>query len=111
MKIQDLVKDWRSLSWSGSYTGMDRKDSPNPATTIIEDVQVWRDIKDNRILGIHVMAIANNRPASDTRTLHLHLHAEHDLSLSPDQAIFDRVVAALKSGTGKTLKDAGNITV
>ena len=111
MKIQDLVKDWQSLSWSGSYTGMDRKDSPNPATTIIEDVQVWRDIKDNRILGIHVTAIANNRPASDTRTLHLHLHAEHDLSLSPDQEIFDRVVAALKSGTGKTLNNAENITV
>lgn len=110
MKIQDLVKDWRSLSWSGS-TGMDRTDSPNPTTTIIEDVQIWRDNKDNRILGIHVTAIADNRPASDIRTLHLHLHAEHDLSLSPDQAIFDRVVAALKSGTGKTLNHAGNITV
>ena len=111
MKIQDFVKDWRSLSWSGSYTGMDRKDSPNPATTIIEDVQVWRDIKDNKIIGIHLTAIANNRPASENRTLHLHLHAQYDLSLSPDQAIFDRVVVALKSGTGKTLEDAGSINV
>jgi len=110
MKIQDLIKDWRSLSRGASFTGMDRKDL-NPATTIVEDVQAWRDNKDNRILGIHVTVIADNRPASDTRTLHFYLHAEHDLSLSPDQAIFDRVVAALTSETGKTLNDAGNITV
>jgi hypothetical protein len=111
MKIQDLIKDWRSLTWSGTRDGMDTRDLPNPATTIIEDVQEWRGNKDNRILGIVVTAIKDNRPVSDTLTVKLHLHAQHDLHLSPEQPIFDRLVTALKSAIGKTLNDAGNITV
>jgi hypothetical protein len=111
MKIQDLLKDWRSLSWSGTYAGMDRTDAPNAATTIIEDVQVMRDNKDKRILGISVKATADNRPVSDRRTVYLRIYPEHDLGLPPEDPIFDRLVTALKSAIGKTLNDSGNINI
>ena len=108
MKIQDLLKDWWRLTWSGSYDGMDRRDPPNPATTIIEDVQVMRDNKDKRILGISVKATAHNLPVSDRRTVYVRIFPQHDLSLSPEDPIFDRLVTALKSAIGKTLSNASN---
>ena len=111
MKIQDLLKDCRSLSWSGSYACMDRRDAPNPATTIIEDVQVMRDNKDKRILGISVKAKADNRPVSDSCTVYVRIYAEHDLRLSPEDPIFDRLVTALKSAVGKTLSNASNSNI
>ena len=112
MKIQDLVKDWQSLSRSGTCAGMDRTtDSLNPTTTIIEDVQEWRNNKDNTILGIVVTVKKDNRPVSETLTVRLHLRADQHLHLSPEQPIFHRLVKALKSAIGKTLSDAGNIAV
>lgn len=111
MKIQDLLKDWRSLSWSGTYDSMDKTDAPNAAITIIEDVQVMRDNKDKRILGISVKVAADNRPVSDSRTVYVHIYPEHDLGLPSEDPIFDRLVTALKSAIGKTLNDAGNINI
>jgi hypothetical protein len=111
MKIQDIIKDWGGLSWSGSYAGMDSIDSKNPSTTIIEDVQVMRDNKDNRILGIRLKAITDNRPVSDSRTVYVRIYPEHDLRLPPEDPIFDRLFTALKSAIGKTLNDAANINI
>ena len=111
MKIQDLLKDRRNLSCSGTYPGTDRTDAPDAATTIIEDVQVMRDNKDKRFLGISVKATADNRPVSDSRTVYVHIYPEHDLRLPPEDPIFDRFVTALKSAIGRTLNDTGNINI
>jgi hypothetical protein len=100
MEIRDAIKDWQ-LMWGGSFAGLDRIGSLDPETTVIEDVQVIPDNKDNRIRTIVVRAQADNRPVSDSRTV--------SAAFSPEQPIFDRVVTALKSAIGKTLNDAGNI--
>jgi hypothetical protein len=103
MKIRDAIKHWPNLTWGGSYAGYDKTALPNPATTVIEDVQVIQDNKDNRIRSIRVRGKADNRPVSDSRTVFA--------SFSPEHAIFDRVVTALNSAIGKTLNDAGNINI
>lgn len=102
MKISDAIK-WPPTVWMGSYAGADKIDKPNPTTTVIEDVQVIPDNKDNRIRKIQLRAIADNYPVSATRTV--------SASISPPPEIFDRVTTALKAAIGKTLNDAGNITL
>jgi hypothetical protein len=96
VKIRDTIKDWASLSWGGSFAGLDRIDLPNPGTTVIKNVIVLVD-------RIRIEAEADNRPVSDKRPV--------SVTVSPENAIFDRVVVALKSAIGKTLNDAGDINV
>jgi hypothetical protein len=96
MKIQDAIKNWTTLTWGGSYAGLDRIDLPNQDTTLIKNVIVLAD-------RIRIEAEADNRFVSDKRPVHV--------TLSPEKTIFDRVVTALKSAVGKTLKDAGDISI
>lgn len=96
MNIRDAIKDWASLSWGGSYAGLDRTGPANPETTVIKNVIVLGD-------RIRIEAEADNRPVSDKRPV--------SVPVSPEKAIFDRVVTALKSAIGKTLNDAGNISI
>jgi len=98
MKIRDAIKDWPNLNWGGSFAGIG---PPNPATTVIRDVSDRSDRDGNKI---RIDAEANNRPFSDKQ-------AVGALVFFAEKAIFDRVFTALKSTIGKTLKDAGNISI
>jgi hypothetical protein len=102
MKISDAIEGAPTV-WGGSYGGLDKIGELNPHTTVIEDIQVIQDNKDNRIRRIQVRLKTDNRPASDSRTVYAYF--------SPEQEIFDGVVNALKSAIGKTWSDAGNISI
>jgi hypothetical protein len=101
MKIRDAIKDWPNLNWGGSFASSDRIGPPNPATTVIKDVS---DRSDRDGHKIRIDAEANYRPVSDKQQVGA-------LVFFAEKATFDRVFTALKSTIGKTLKDAGNISI
>lgn len=101
MKIRDAIKDWPNLNWGGSFAGSDRIGLPNPVTTVIKDVSDRSDRGGNKI---RIDVEEDNRPVSDKRPVSA-------LVFFAEKAIFDRVFTPLRLAIGKTLNDAGNISI
>lgn len=101
MKIRDAIKGWPNLNWGGSFAGLDRIGPPDPATTVIKNVSDRSDRNGNKI---RIDAEADNRPVSDKRPVGA-------IVVSNERALFDRVLAALKSAIGKTLDEAGDTEI
>ncbi len=93
MTIRDTIQYWPKLTWGGSYAGMDNL-SVDPATSLIKGVEVIQDRFGQQSIRITVQNIDNN-VASVTVPLKQLIPSE--------QAVFDKVVKALKSAIGKTL--------
>jgi len=101
MKIRDTIQDWLHLTWGGSYAGMDNL-SVDPATSVIKGVKVVQDRSGQKSIKITVQK-ADNNSASVMIPLKQVIPCE--------QAVFDKVVKGLRSAIGKTLTDAGEISI
>jgi hypothetical protein len=101
MIIGDTIQHWGNLTWGGSYSGMDSF-SVDPAASLIKAVEVVQDRFGQKSIRITVQK-ADNNVASVIVPLKQVIPSE--------QAVFDRVVKGLKSAIGKTLSEAGEISV
>jgi hypothetical protein len=101
MKIRDAIKKWPNLNWGGSFDGLDRTGSPDPATTVIKDVSDRSGRDGNKIW---IDAEADNQPVSDKRPVGA-------IVFFRERAVFDRVFNALNSAIGKSLDEAGDVDV
>jgi hypothetical protein len=101
MTIQDTIQHWGNLTWGGSYYGMDSF-SVDPATSLIKGVEIVQDRLGQKSIRITVQK-ADNNVASVTVPLKQVIPSE--------QAVFDKVVKGLKSAIGKTLNEAGDISI
>jgi hypothetical protein len=101
MTIRDTIQYWGNLGWGGSYSGIDSF-SVDPATSLIKDVEVVQDRFGQKSIRITVQK-ADNNVASVTVPLKQVIPSE--------QTVFDKVVKGLKSAIGKTLKEAGEISI
>ena len=101
MTIRDTIQYWPNLTWGGSYAGTDNL-SVDPATSLIKGVEVIQDRFGQKSIRITVQK-ADNNVASVTVPLKQVIPSE--------QAVFDKVVKGLKSAIGKTLNEAGEISI
>src|SRR4030042_5500925 len=101
MKIRDTIQHWGSLSWGGSYSGMDSF-SVDPATSLIKGVEVVEDRFGQKSIRITVQK-ADNNVASVTVPLKQVIPSE--------QAALDKVGKGLKSAIGKSLNEVGEISI
>jgi hypothetical protein len=101
MKIRDTIQHWGSLTWGGSYSGMDSF-SVDSATSVIKAVEDVEDRFGQKLIRITVQK-ADNNTASVTVPL--------KQVIPPEQVVFDKVVKGLKSAVGKTLNEAGEIII
>ena len=101
MTIRDTIQHWGNLTWGGSYSGMDSF-SVDPATSLIKGVEVVQDRFGQKSIRITVQK-ADKNIASVTVPLQQVIPSE--------QAVFDKVVKGLKSAIGKTLNEAGEISI
>jgi len=101
MTIQDTIQHWGNLGWGGSYSGMNSF-SVDPATSLIRGVEVVQDRFGQKSIRITIQK-ADNNVASVTIPLKQVIPSE--------QAVFDKVVKGLKAAIGKTLNEAGEISI
>jgi hypothetical protein len=101
MKIRDTIQHWASLTWGGSYSGMNSL-SVNPATSLIKSVEVVKDRFGQKSIRMTVQK-ADNNVASVNIPLKQVIPSE--------QTIFEKVAKGLKSAIGKTLNEAGEISI
>ncbi len=101
MKIRDTIQHWGSFTWGGSYSGMDSF-SLDPATSLIKGVEVFEDRFGQKSIRIKVQK-ADNNVGSVTVPL--------KQVISSEQAVFDNISKVLKSAIGKTLNEAGEISI
>ena len=101
MKIRDTIQHWGSLAWGGSYSGMNSF-SVDPATSLIKGIETVQDRFGQKSIRITVQK-ADNNVASVTIPLKQVIPSE--------QAVFEKVVKGLKLAIGKTLNEAGEISI
>jgi len=101
MTIRDTIQFWPHLTWGGSYAGMDNL-SVDPTTSVIKNVEVVQDRLSQKSIRITIQKVDNN-VASVTVPLKQVIPSE--------QAVFDKVVKGLKSAIGKTLNEAGGVSM
>lgn len=101
MKIRDTIQHWASLAWGGSYSGMDSF-SVDPATSLIKGVEVVEDRIGQKSIRITVQKADNNVASVNVPLKQV---------IPSEQAVFDKVAKGLKSAIGKTLNDAGEISI
>jgi len=101
MKIRDTIQHWGSLTWGGSYSGMDSF-SVDPATSLIKSVEAVEDRFGQTLIRITVQKVDNNVASVTVPLNHV---------IPPEQAVFDKVVKGLKSAIGRTLNEAGGVSI
>lgn len=101
MKIRDAIQHWGSLTWGGSYSGMDSL-SVDPATSLIKSAEVVEDRSGQKSIRITVQK-ADNNVASVIVPLKQVVPSE--------QSVFDKISKGLRSAIGKTLNEAGEISI
>jgi len=101
MTIRDAIQHWPNLTWGGSYAGMDNL-FVDPATSLIKGVEVIQDSFGQKSIRIIVQKKDSNVASVTVPLMHV---------IPSEQAVFDKVVKSLKSAIGKTLNDAGKISI
>jgi hypothetical protein len=101
MTIRDTIQHWGNLGWGGSYSGMDSF-SVDPTTSLIKGVEVIQDRFGQKSIRITIQK-ADNNVASVT--------VPFKQVIPSEQAVFDKVVKGLKSAIGKTLNEAGGVSI
>ena len=101
MKIRDTIQHWGSLTWGGSYSGMDSF-SVDPTTSLIKSVEVVEDRFGQKSIRITVQKADNNVASVNVSVKQL---------IPSEQAVFDKVAKALKLAIGKTLNEAEEINI
>lgn len=101
MKIRHTIHNWPSLTWGGSYSGMNSF-SVDPATSLIKSVEVVEDRFGQKSIRITVQKADNNIASANVPLKEV---------IPSQQAIFDKLAIGLRSAIGKTLNEAGEISI
>ena len=101
MTIRDTIQFWPHLTWAGSYAGMDTL-SVDPATSVIKNVEVVQDRLSQKLIRITVQKTDNNSASTII---------PFNQIVPSDKAVFEKVVKGLKSAIGKTLNEAGGVSI